>query len=212
MFAPRGADTSSACTHTILMIHFRSSKMWTFTRHLPSGAVAGRSLHRFPLRDVHNASSTSQGEAKIFYRWPTIKHFRLLSRCKLYQLVLMGLLLPPATVSYSHGGLSGSTLTTAYVAAGGTLSLLVSLSHIFTRVIGEMAYLPSTGEVRLSTLTFFGDRRDILVPPHLLLPLEDKGALRGLEVIGQSGVFRYSVRYGQIIDSELMNHLLSLNR
>ena len=184
-------------------------KMLTFPRSL--SAVGRVQFQRPPLRELHNGSSPSRDEATVFYRWPTIRHFRLLSRSKLYQLVLMGLLLPPATVSYTQGGLPGSTLSTAYVAAGGTLSLLLSLSHLFTRVIGEMAYLPSSGQVRLSTLTFLGDRRDILVSPHHLLPLQDRGILQGVEVVGHSRIFRYSTRYGQVIDRELMDRLLSLD-
>ena len=183
---------------------------WPLTRSLSSAAAAVGRV--FLPRGLHNnASSSSRDEATVFYRWSTIRHFRLLSRSKLYQLVLMSLLLPPATVSYTQGALSGSTLTTAYIAAGGTLTLLLSLSHLFTTVIGEMAYLPSTGQVRLSTLTFLGDRRDILVSPHLLIPLENKGILQGLEVIGHSGVLRYSTRYGQVVDGKLMHRLLSLN-
>ena len=163
-------------------------------------------------RQIHSPSPSpsSLEEVKVFYRWPAIRHFRLLSRAKLYQLVLMTLLLAPATVSHHHGGVAGSTLTAAYVAAGGTLTLLLSLSHLFTRVIGEMAYLPASNRVRLSTLTFAGDRRDIVTEPQHILPLGDQHSLlQGLEVIGHPGVFRYSVRYGQIIDSELMAHMLS---
>ena len=147
-------------------------------------------------------------EFKVFYRWPTIRHFRLLSRSKLYQAVFMSLLLPPATAAYQHGSLGGHTLAAAYVAAGGTLALLLTLSHLFTKVIGEMAYLPATHRVRISTLTFLGDRRDIVVDSQHILPVEDRGPLEGLEIVGRAGILRYSVRYGEITDTDIMEHVL----
>ena len=71
-----------------------------------------------------------------------------------------------------------------------------------------MAYLPATNQVRISTLTFLGDRRDIVADLHHILPAGDKGLIQGLEVVGHSGTFRYSARYGQIIDSDLMIRVL----
>lgn len=144
----------------------------------------------------------------VFYQWPTIRHFRLLSRGKLYQVVLMALFLPPATISYQQGTLPGSTLTAAYVAAGGTLTVLLSLSYIFTRVIGQMAYYPDTHQVGVSTLTFLGDRRNILVDPRHILPLGGRGLLQRLEIVGHRGTFVYSIRYGRVLNAELMAQLI----
>lgn len=165
----------------------------------PSSPRAATTYHQhIPLEDV-----------AVFYRWPTIRHFRLLSRCKLYQVVLMSLLLPPATLSYQQGSLPSSTLTAAYLAAGGTLTVLLSLSHLFTKVIGEMAYLPATGQVRISTLTFLGNRRTIVVHPQHILPQGGRGVVQKLEIVGY-GEFGYSVRYGQVIDADLMAQILQL--
>lgn len=166
-----------------------------------------------PVAGLHAAMTSkphpqTEEEVKVFYRWPTIRHFRLLSRSKLYQVVLMSLLLPPATAAYHHGSLAGHTLAAAYSAAGGTLIFLLSLSHLATKVIGQMAYLPATHQVRISTLTFLGDRRDIVVDPQHILPGEDRGPLQGLEIVGRAGILRYSVRYGQITDADIMEHIL----
>lgn len=165
---------------------------------------AASNIHQY-LPNQHSPSTKQ--DAIMFYRWPTIKHFRLLSRGKLYQVVLMAFFLPPATISYQQGTLPGSTLTAAYVAAGGTFTVLLSLSHLFTRVIGEMAYLPDTHQVCMSTLTFLGDRRDILVDPTHILPLGGRGLMQRLEIVGH-GIFVYSVRYGQVLNAELMARLI----
>ena len=120
----------------------------------------------------------------------------------------MSLLLPPATISYQHGSLAGSSLLAAYIAAGGTLTVLLSLSHLFTRIVGEMAYLPASNRVRVSTLTFLGARRDIEVDPQHVLPLGGRALVQRLEIVGQGGVFMYSVRYGRVLDEQLMARLL----
>jgi hypothetical protein len=120
----------------------------------------------------------------------------------------MFLFLPPATLAYKQGSLAGSTLTAAYIGAGGTLAVLLSMSQLFTKVIGEMAYLPATDQVRVSTLTFFGGRRDILVPPCHILPQGGGGLVQRLEIVGHSGVFRYSLRYGRVIDADITARML----
>lgn len=120
----------------------------------------------------------------------------------------MTLFLPPATISYQHGTLPGSTLTAAYVAASGTLTVLLSLSYIFTRVIGQMAYFPDTHQVGVSTLTFLGDRRNILVDPRDILPLGGRGLVQRLEIVGHNRTFVYSTRYGQVLNAELMAQLI----
>ena len=182
-----------------------ASHQWT----LSISRLAAATLHTSCHQSLHK--QTLQDKVTVFYRWPTIRHFRFLSRCKLYQVALMGLLLPPATVSYHHGSLTGHTLTAAYVAAGGTLTLLISLSHLFTRVIGEMAYLPATDQVRVSTLTFLGGRRDIVVDPQYILPHghgDERGLIQSLMIVGHRGTFRYSVHYGQVIDVNIMSQVL----
>ena len=120
----------------------------------------------------------------------------------------MLLFLPPATLAYQQGSLSSATLNAAYIGAGGTLAVLLSMSHLFTRVIGEMAYLPATDQVRVSTLTFFGARKDILVSSHHILPQGGQGLVQRLEIVGHSGVFRYSLRYGQVINADITAHIL----
>lgn len=197
-FLPLALRTSGAISHPGGL--YLSSSQWR-PHH----------FHLTPPTPHHRyqTAPAAGGEAVVFYRWPTIKHFRLLSRFKLYQVSLMALFLPPATLSYQQGALSGATLLAAWTAAGGTLAVLLSLSHLFTRVVGEMAYLPASGSVRLSTLTFMGGRRDLVVPPEHLLPQEGGGgALQRLEVAGSEQLLFYSLRYGHILDQKLMAQFL----
>ena len=159
----------------------------------------------------HAAIPHKEG-ATVFYRWPAIRHCRLLSRWKLYQIALMTLFLPPATLSYQQGSLPGSTLLAAYVATGGTLAILLSLSHVFTRVVGEMAYLPEDHQVRLSTLTFLGGRRDVVVTPEEILTQGGGGVVQRLELVGSKKVYLYSLHYGHVINTGLMEDLLTVTR
>ena len=154
-------------------------------------------------------------EQVVFYRWPTMRHFRFISRFKVYQVSTMLFLLMPMGYWYHMGGISGQTLTYATISALGTTGVLAVLSYYFTRVAGEMAYIPSQSAVQISTLTFMGFRRDLLFPVKNVVPFADTqsgvgGAIQRLEIVGHCDVFLYSLRYGRVLDESLLTEVLGI--
>lgn len=157
----------------------------------------------------------AQSDTIVLYQWPTMKHFRFISRLKVYQVSAMLLMLPPMAHMYVNGDVTGKSLVYATVAAFGTTGVLLVLSYYFRRVVGEMAYVPSTNHLRVSTLTFVGGRRDLYFKVDDVIPFADAQLREGrtikrLEVKGHPEVFLYSLKYGRILDFELLNKYLQI--
>ena len=162
------------------------------------------------------SSPQQETDIKVLYRWPTMKHFRFISRFKIYQVSAMLLLLPPMARMYLKGDIAGDSMTYASIAALGTTTILFILSHYFRRLIGEIAHVSSTGHLKLSTLTFFGGRRDVYFKVADVVPFADSqlrvgGAIQRLEVKNHPEVFLYSLKFGRVMDSELLQKYLQIN-
>lgn len=157
------------------------------------------------------ATDAVANEPTVFYRWPTMRHFRFISRIKLYQTSTMLLLLPPMYWWYATGVVTGHTLLYATLAATGTTGVLSVLSYYFTKVAGEMSLVGDV--IRVSTLTFMGSRQDFQYPVSSIVPFADSnasGAVQRLEVNGETTYFLYSIRYGQILNNRVFEKLLSI--
>ena len=144
-----------------------------------------------------------------------MRHFRFISRLKVYQVSVMLIMLPPMTYMYLNGDVTGKSMAYAAVAAAGTTAVLLVLSYFFRRVVGEMAYVSSTNRLRVSTLTFFGGRRDLYFKVDDVIPFADSQlregkAVKRLEVKDHPEVFLYSLKYGRILDNKLLHKYLQI--
>ena len=106
---------------------------------------------------------SSDADAPVrLYRFGYILPLRALLRVKVVQLALgVGVVLPVLSV------LASGTLPTlaegAVVAAvsGGTIAAAGTMSWYCERIVGELTWRPVSRTLRVSTLTMFGDRRDV---------------------------------------------------
>ena len=113
------------------------------------------------------------------------------------------------------GGISGQTLTYALISSIGTTGVLTVLSYYFTRVAGELALIHDGSLIRISTLTFMGGRRSVTYPLSKIVPFSDSqskvgGAIQRLEFIGEPDIYLYSLRYGRVVDSNVMCRVLGI--
>ena len=179
--------------------------------HVPR--LSYKSLSRQEENPIPQQSyvTSATNESVVIYRWPTMRHFRFVSRFKLYQVSTMFLLIPPLCWWYSTGVISGPTLTYATLSSVGTAGVLSVLSYYFTRVAGEMAVIGD--KLRVSTLTFMGGRRNLEYPLLSVVPFADSnvgGAVQRLEVIGERTHFMYSLRYGRIVNKNIFESVLGI--
>ena len=129
----------------------------------------------------------------------------------------MLLLLPPMSYMYIHGDVTAKLMTYASLAAVGTTGVLLLVSHYLRKVIGEMAYVKSCDQdqLRLSTLTFFGGRRDLNFDLKDVVPFADSqvrmgGAIQRLEVNNHPEIFLYSLKYGRVLNFDLLQKCLKI--
>lgn len=153
----------------------------------------------------------------VIYRWSIIKHLRLVSRFKIYQVTLMLAALPPLVRWYYLGSISTYSLGCSFVASLGTAGVLVFLSHYFRRVVGEMKFDPSTQTLDVSTLTFWGRRRERYIPLDKIVSFEESqsrmgGAIQRLKVEDSKEDLLWSLRYGRVMDLDLLCKALQISK
>ena len=110
----------------------------------------------------------------VLYRFAWIKSLRLLLRAKLLQLTAGVGICVPALQIYSAGGTLG-LYDYGVIAAfsGGTIAVGSTLSWYARRFAGEIAFLPKSDQIEVSTLTMAGHRLDRQYAPtdvHQSLP------------------------------------------
>lgn len=153
----------------------------------------------------------------VFYRWPTMRHFVFISRLKLYQVSGMLVLLVPMTVWHHVGTVDLSTLTFAWAAAAGTTGVFAVLSKLFTRCVGELALVTHSGDIRVSTLTFMGRRKDVVIPADSIVPYSDtanrlSSPFQRLELTNSSHTYWYSMRYGKVLNTDIMAMVTGISK
>ena len=161
-------------------------------------------------------SHDSERQFVVFYRWPNMKLLRVLSRLKMYQVVTMTTLLCPLTYWYNVGNVSSYVVWCAYSSTLGVTAMLCAMSYAFSRLVGELSYCERNETIQLSTLTFFGRRTNSQFPARAIVPFSEgrrgltKSTFLRLDVTKPQGVYYYSIKYGRILDWELMKKALEI--
>ncbi len=154
-------------------------------------------------------------ESLLFYKWPTMRHFRVLSRFKIYQVSTMLALLPLTAHWYTMDKISPLAFGSGCSAALGSTGVLFVLSHYLRRVAGELSYSPQNDTVRISTLTFWGRRKEVEFPRDEIIDFAESqtnfgGPVQKLVIQGQDKVYYWSMRHGHVLDFDLLCDVLKL--
>lgn len=97
---------------------------------------------------------------EIVYRSPGMSLFRFASRFKLFQVGFILSCTVPSHYWYTHGMISKYVFWTTIGTATSTTLVLFILSYFFRRILGELWISDDGQEILLSTLTFWGNRRN----------------------------------------------------
>lgn len=165
------------------------------------------------LRQI--SSSTSLEELETLYRLRWIKYLRFISRVKIVHVVVVTSLTWPMTYWFSQGLVSFPSLIASAVAATATTVGLFVLSYFLRRVVGQMSINRSNATVVISTLTFWGNRRNKVLRLSDLVPLGDSGfdsnhIFHRLELYNSPDVYLCTLRYGEIYDRESFLSVIGL--
>ncbi|KAJ1097864.1 hypothetical protein NDU88_002980 [Pleurodeles waltl] len=180
-----------------------------------TGWVPGRGLATaMCLLKVCKDSSVpvTADQFKLIYRFPGIRFCRTLSRLKLMQTSITLILLPPVYYLYWLGDLSyTSTVYSTGIAVFATV-MLYSISYYLRRIIGMM-YLNEAGTIiKVSHLTFWGQRNDRVLPVENVMALTETGdnqneILLQFKQYNSPEVLYFTVRFGQIMDKNKFVHV-----
>lgn len=132
---------------------------------------------------------------------------RAMSRLKLLQTSITVLLLPPVTLLHLQGSVSLPFV--CYSAAVALLAgvMLYTASHFLQRVVGAMYLDQSQRTLKVSHLTFWGRRHDILLPVEDVMTVGDSGDSPGeiilrLRRFSNSHIFYFSTRLGRVVNTQ----------
>ncbi|XP_069590100.1 transmembrane protein 186 isoform X1 [Ranitomeya imitator] len=143
----------------------------------------------------------------LIYKFPGIRYCRVVSRMKLLQTTLTILVLPPVYYFYLQGQLSQFA---AVYCTGVTLFagfMLYGMSYYLRRIIGMLYVDEDLKTVKVSYMTFWGNRRNILVPINDVKQLSETGDNKG-EILRQFArysdphILYFTTRYGLVLDRE----------
>ncbi|EDV28190.1 uncharacterized protein TRIADDRAFT_53548 [Trichoplax adhaerens] len=146
---------------------------------------------------------------QLLYKLPRMHWFRFASRFKLFQVGFMLSLSIPSCYWYTHQMISNLVFWTTISTATSTTVALFVFSYFFRRIIGELWISDDDQEIILSTLTFWGNRRNRHYPVESVVSWSDgrmaarflnDEIIQYLEINGAKEDFYYSIPYGKIYD------------
>ena len=97
---------------------------------------------------------------EILYKSPKMSWLRFASRFKLFQVGFILACTFPSHYWYTHGMISKYVFWMTVGTATSTTLALFILSYFFRRIVGELWISDDGQEILLSTLTFWGNRRN----------------------------------------------------
>ncbi|XP_053326933.1 transmembrane protein 186 [Spea bombifrons] len=202
-----------------------SSRIWTlpmncrtnFIRRILLPPIENKYMHlrlSWPQQLVLNRQFSSlfapkQNEEKftLIYKFNGIQFCRVVSRFKILQTALTVLLLPPVYYYYMLEKVSFMCAIYCSGTAVFASLMLYFLSYYLQRIIG-MIYLSGTGTmIKVAHLTFWGKRRDVVIPVADVKSLEETGdnkneILLEFKRYSNQDLFYFTIRYGHILDRE----------
>ena len=170
------------------------------------------------VRDITEASPAIHNagvQFAVFYRFPYITAARFISRLKLYQTAVVVLAVPPAIYYYNIGEINLESCVGVTAVSTLALVMLYVAANFFQRVVGLVALSNDEKLVRFSHLTFFGGRRDIVVPVSDVVPLSDldehcNDVFVKVRRYSTSDTLYMSLMYGQVEHAETFQKVFGI--
>lgn len=143
----------------------------------------------------------------MIYRLPHIKILAVVSRLKLIQTGITLAILPPVYYFSFYGDLSLSLVGYTTGIAGLAGVMLYAASHFLRKVVGMMYLDSAQTTLKVSHLTFWGQRHSIFLPVSDVMTLGDTGdslteTILKLKRYSNADTMYFSLSYGRIIDKQ----------
>uniref|UniRef100_A0A8C4NP58 Transmembrane protein 186 n=1 Tax=Eptatretus burgeri TaxID=7764 RepID=A0A8C4NP58_EPTBU len=161
-------------------------------------------INPFPPNPKPTLLPNFHGDCHVIYQLPSIRVLRLIMRLKLFQTAIVVLAVPPVCYMYSQEQLSSTNASLIVGTATFAIFMLYAMSFWLRRMIGRLS-LNTTGDmVHLAHMTFWGRRKEVILPVRNLMALSAK-TRRGEPLVqirryDSQEVFYLSLRFGRIVD------------
>ncbi|XP_061577626.1 transmembrane protein 186 [Cololabis saira] len=152
-------------------------------------------------------SDLASQKYSVIYTLPHIKLLRAISRLKLFQTVITGLILPPVYVLYFQGDASIFLVSYATGIAVFAGVMLYTASHFFRRVVGMMYLDQSQTMLKVAHLTFWGKRQDFYLPVSDVMTIADTGdsakeTIQKFKRYSTPETLYFSTHFGRVVDKQ----------
>ncbi|GBL98767.1 Transmembrane protein 186 [Araneus ventricosus] len=139
------------------------------------------------------------------YFFPHIRTAAICSRFKLYQTAVTLAAVPWSISLYNDGLIEASSLGVISGCATLACCTLYLLSYYFRRLIGILFLSEDEESVQISHLTFWGRKKDIIVPLQDIIPLADSACNANdiyikLKRFSCEDKLYFTLKYGKILD------------
>ncbi|XP_066432258.1 transmembrane protein 186 [Eleutherodactylus coqui] len=191
----------TGCGQIICSPHGEFSKLLPSTTKNPQIETTRLFCTTSPL----NTKTDDGAKFNLIYKFPAIRFWRTVSRLKLLQTALTILFLPPVYYYYLQGQITdGSVIYCTGIAIFAGI-MLYSLSYYLQRLIGMVYVDDNLTTVKVSYLTFWGNRKNIFVPIADIKPLSETGdskqeILRQFARYSTPDILYFTTRYGYVLD------------
>jgi len=153
-------------------------------------------------------SHSKHEEWDVLYKLAVMRKVRLISRIKIYQILLMGGICVPLYQSYKTNTISRNTLLLALSGCIGTIVLFSIFSIFSTKLIGQISINKSRNALRISRLSFLGTRIEDVHSIKRIKPWTDTSDVNDYSNIFQrlyiendnkkDSLYFYSIKHGNI--------------
>ncbi|XP_068203120.1 transmembrane protein 186 [Palaemon carinicauda] len=127
------------------------------------------------LESDKNVNSLNRnGEFEIIYKFPHIALVRGVCRLKIYQSTITFVSVPIISYFSYLGILTSQDVIFTLTSSGLALLMLLVMGEFFRKFVGHIYYNSQKDLVKISHLTFWGRRNDIIVPREDLAPFSDE--------------------------------------
>ncbi|GFT87940.1 transmembrane protein 186 [Trichonephila clavipes] len=141
---------------------------------------------------------------KIYY-FPYIRIAAVLNRLKLYQTAFTVANFPLSVIMYNNGLMELQSVQIVSGCAALACGTLYFITSFFRRLVGIISISKDQKLIKISHLTFWGRKRDLIVPLEDIVPLTD-GSCNPNEVyikllrFSTEDILYFTLKFGNILD------------
>jgi len=180
-----------------------------------SSFLTGTASKHTAVQQQCGQAGSADDQFTVFYRFPYIVAARFIQRLKLYQTGVVVAGIPVTAYFYKTGAVGFDACLGVGAVSTLALVMLYIFANFFQRVVGLVAISDDRKLVRLSHLTFFGGRNDVIVPVDDIVSLSDIDERAGdafvkIRRYSTSDTLYVTLLYGQIENAETFRQVFGV--